>query len=88
MVCTFCVVVFNSFPWSSVDKATAGTWSFVSITAYVILWLAAALDVTQFSDQLINSTSRVLQKLLKYFNGTIYLTFLVPSFPAEPVIFV
>ena len=28
-----------------------------------------------------------VQKLLKYFNGTIILTTVVPSSPAEPVIF-
>ena len=37
--------------------------------------------------QLINGISRFLQKLLKYFNGAIILTFFVPLFPVEPVIF-
>ena len=56
---------------------------------------AAELDVGQFSDQvrmrlasqLITGISRVLQELLKYFNGTIIWTAFVPSFPVEPVIF-
>ena len=56
---------------------------------------AAELDVRQFSDQvrmrlasqLITGISRVLQELLKYFNGTIIWTAFVPSFPVEPVIF-
>ena len=38
--------------------------------------------------QLINGTLRVLQKLLKYFNGTLILTFFVSSFPVLPAIFV
>ena len=50
----------------------------------------------QFADQVrirlisqfINGISRVLQKLFKYFNGTLILTFSVPSFPILPVIFV
>ena len=32
--------------------------------------------------------SRVLQKLLKYFNGTLILTLFVPSFSVLPAIFV
>ena len=38
--------------------------------------------------QLINGASRVLQQLFKYFNGTIILTFFVPSYPILPAIFV
>ena len=37
--------------------------------------------------QLIYGISRVLQKLLKYFNGSIISTFFVTSSPLEPVIF-
>ena len=37
--------------------------------------------------QFTNGISSVLQKLLKYFNGTIIPTFFVPSFPVEQVIF-
>ena len=37
--------------------------------------------------KLIKCISRVLQNLLKYFNGTIISTFLVTSSPVEPVIF-
>ena len=36
--------------------------------------------------QLVNGILRVLQKLVKYFNGTSILTAFVPSFPVEPVI--
>ena len=51
--------------------------------------------MTQFADQSISSTSqliksisRVLQKLLKYFNGTIISTlFISPSSSVWPVIF-
>ena len=38
--------------------------------------------------QLIKSISKVLQKLLKYFNGTIILTFFLPAFPVQPSVFV
>ena len=38
--------------------------------------------------KLINGISKVLQKLLKYFNGTLTLTFFVPSFYVLPAIFV
>ena len=38
--------------------------------------------------QLINDIPRVLQKLFKYFNGTIISTFLVPSAPGAPTFFV
>ena len=77
----------NSFAISSVDKVTTGTWSFVSVIANFAAWFAAALDVTQFADQvrmrlisqLINGISRVLQKLLKYFSGISILIFFVPS---------
>ena len=46
----------------------------------------------QFADQvrisqLINSISRVLQKLLKYFDGTIISTTFVLSFPVCPISF-
>ena len=37
--------------------------------------------------RLIKGISRVLQKFLKYFSGTIILTAYVPSSPVEPVIF-
>ena len=37
--------------------------------------------------QLTNGISRVLQKLLKYFNGTNILIAFVPLLPVEPVIF-
>ena len=37
--------------------------------------------------QLINGISKVLQKLLKCFNGAIILVFFVPSAPVVPVIF-
>ena len=55
----------------------------------------ASLDNTHFADQvkmrlisqLIKGTSRVLQKLLKYFNGAIVLTSFVPAATILPVIF-
>ena len=52
--------------------------------------------MTQFADQfkisstsqLIKGISRVLQKLLKYFNGTIISTLIIPLSLVWPVIFV
>ena len=63
-----------------VDKVTTGTWSFVSVIEN--LSAPVELVITQVDDhvkirltsQLINDVSRVIQKLLKYFNGTIILT--------------
>ena len=37
--------------------------------------------------QLVNGSSRVLQKLLIYFSGTSISTFFVPSSPVKPIIF-
>ena len=43
----------------------------------------------RLTSQLINSISRVLQKLLKYFNGTIISTsFVLPAAGVFPVIFI
>ena len=85
----------NSFALSWVDKVTTGTWSFVSVIASVFAWFTAALDITQFAgqvamrliSQLVNGSSRVLQKLLIYFSGTSISTFFVPSSPVKPIIF-
>ena len=76
-----------------VAKVTIGTKIFVSVIADVVFWFAAALDITQFEEQvgmtlisqLFNSISRVFQKLLKYFNATIIWTVFIPSFPVEPI---
>ena len=60
------------FAFSWVYKVTTETSSFVSVIADIVAWFAAALDITQFAEQvrmrlisqLINDISRVLQKLL------------------------
>ena len=71
--------------------------SFVSVIVNVGIWLLiGASIIKQFADkvrirlisQLINGISRVLQKLLKCFNGTIILTSFVPLLPILPAIFV
>ena len=41
----------------------------------------------RLTSQLIKGISKVLQKLLKYFSGTIISTSFVPPFPVRPVIF-
>ena len=68
----------------------------VSAIENVASWSAVAVATkTHFLDQfrwrlisqLIKGISRVLQKLLRYFNGTIISTFFVLLFPVPPVIF-
>ena len=84
-----------------VDKVTTGTYHFgISLVSFIWnvgFWLfAVPATIIQFLDhfnwrivsQLIEGISSVLQKLLRYFNGTIISTFVVPSFPFCPVIFV
>ena len=69
--------------------------SFVSVILNLVS--AVAEEITQDSDhvkirltsQLINGISRVLQKLLKYFNGTIISTsFVLPAAGVFPVVFI
>ena len=86
----------NTFALSWVDKVTTTTWIFVSVIENVAPWFATSVEtITQFADQvkirlisqLVKGISRVLQKLPKYFNGTIISTSFVPSFSVWPVIF-
>ena len=68
-----------SFALSSVDKVTTGTQCFVSVIANIVSSFTLALEITQLANQvrmrlisqLIYGISRVLQKVLKYLNGTI-----------------
>ena len=77
---------WNSFALSWVNKVETGIESFVSVIVNVGTWPSIALFIIKyFADkvrirlllQLSNGISRVLQKLLKYFTGTLVLT----SFP-------
>ena len=86
---------WSNFALSWVDKVTTGTKSFVSVIAN--LPAPVELVITQVDDhvkmrltsQLINGISRVLQKLLNYFNGkTISRSFILPSAGVFPVIFI
>ena len=86
---------WSNYALSWVDNVTTGTKSFVSVIANLIA--PVELVITQVDDQvkmrltsqLINGISRVLQKLLKYFNGTIISTsFVLPSAGVFPVIFI
>ena len=71
---------FNSFTLSWVDEVTTGTLSFVSVTINVGS-CSAAVPATKHQflyqvnirliSELCNGISSVLQKSLKYFNGTI-----------------
>ena len=85
---------WSNFSLSLVDKVTTGTYNFVSVIANfpspVELVITQSLDHvnTRLTSQLINGISSVLQKLLKYFSGTITSTFFVlPLSGFFPVIF-
>ena len=82
------------FELSWVDKVTSGTYSFVSFISNFPS--SVELVITQSTDhikrrltsQFINGISRVFQKLLKFFNGTINSTpFVFPSAAVILVIF-
>ena len=86
---------FNSFRLSWVDKVTTGTWNFVSGIVNVRSWFAAVpANKDNFFDQvyirlipqLNNGISSVLQKLLRYFSGTITSASFVSLFLVFPVI--
>ena len=85
----------NSLALSWVHKVTTGTQSFASVITNVVFLLLASLNVTKFGDQvgmrlisqLINAISRVLQKLLKYFNGIIIWTAFVALSHVEILFF-
>ena len=85
---------WSNFSLSLVDKVTTGTYNFVFVIANfpspVELVITQSLDHVKIrlTSQLINGISSVLQKLLKYFNGTITPTsFVFPLFGVFPVIF-
>ena len=89
--------MFSSFALSWVDKVTTGTLNFVLVIVNVGSWLAIRLSIIKhvadqvkirLISQLINGISNVLQKVLKYFNGALILTFFVPPFPVLSAIFV
>ena len=86
---------WSNFALSCVDKVTTRAYSFVSVILHFVCPFAE--EITQVGDhvkvkltsQLISGISRVLQKLLKYFNGTIISTsFVLPVAGAFPVIFI
>ena len=86
---------WSNFALSWVDKVTTGTWSFVSVILSFVFPVAEELTQvddhvkTRLTSQLINEISRVLQKLLKYLNGTAISTFFVLlAAGVFPVIFI
>ena len=85
----------NNFALACVDQVTTGTYNFVSVISNFPS--PVELTITQVDDhvkikltsQLIKGISIVLQKLLKYFNGTIISTsFSIPLAGVLPVIFI
>ena len=76
----------SNFALSCVDKVTSGTESFVSV---ILNFVSPVEEETtqpldhakiRLTSQLINSISSVLQKMLKYFNGTIIsISFILPA---------
>ena len=67
--------MFHSFILSSVDKVTIIINSVASVAEEVAKFLDQVK--IRLSSQLINDILRVLQKLIKYFNGTDSSTFFV-----------
>ena len=74
---------------------TTGAYSFASVIANVVAWFTVVLDnKTQFAvqikirliSQLIDGISKVLKKLLKYFNDNFILTSFVPKSSVWPVV--
>ena len=74
----------NSFALSVVDRVTSETYSFcISYFKHCCLSSGALESIAhslhqfniRFTSQLISSISKILQKLLRHFNGTILLTF-------------
>ena len=87
----------NSFALSWIDKVATGTQVFVPVIVNVGYWPTVGSSVMKhlagqvrirLNSQSINSISRVLQKLLKCFNGTLVLTFFIPSFSILLVVFI
>ena len=79
-----------------VNKVITGAKSFVTVIENVVAWAATlVITVTHFSDQfrsrvlshLIKSISRVFQKFLRWFNGTIIWAFFVLLSPVWPINF-
>ena len=76
---------YNELLLSLLDKVTTGTQIFVPVIAKVVILFPS--EIAQFVDQvrvrlilqLIKGISRVIQKLLKYFNGTAISTFTISS---------
>ena len=71
---------WSNFSLSLVDKVTTGTYNFVSVIVNfpspVELVITQSLDYVKIrlTSQLVKGISSVLQKLLKYFRGTIIST--------------
>ena len=82
-----------SFALSWVDKVATGKQSLVSIIENNVAWFALLVPIMQFLDQfrsrlisqLLNGISIVLEKLFRYFNGTILSVFFVLSSPVSPI---
>ena len=84
-----------SFTLYWVDKVTTGTLSFKSVILSSGTWFAAVpAAIIHYSDhftwrlisQLIDSILHVVQKLHRYFNGTIISIIFIPSFLSFPAI--
>ena len=87
---------FNSFLFSWVDKVIARTWHFLSVilnvgTPFATVAATRVLFLKHVNWrvilELIEGISSVLQKLLRYFNGTIISSFFVPTLPVCPPIY-
>ena len=85
---------WNNFALSWVDRVTTGTKTFISVILNLALPVELVIKQVDYpakkilTSQLVNRISRVLQKLLKYCNGTIILTsYVLPPAGVFTVIF-
>ena len=81
---TILCVILNFAPVELLILDTAGFRPWAGTASFVALFVNTQFSVhdkIKFISQLINDISSVLQKLLKYFNGTIstYFSVLLPS---------
>ena len=79
------ILSWQSYNWNikfCSSYLNVGSWPAIGLS--IIKHLLGQVRIRLIS-QLINGIVRVLQKLLKYFNHTLILTFFVPSFSVLPI---
>ena len=86
---SFCIILsWWSYNWNIKFCISYCKCWFLIISRIIYYNILQSVQVRiRLISQLINGILKVPQKLLKYFNGTIILTFSLPLFPILPVIF-